>query len=81
MIIALTAAPALCALLLRGHEVREEAAWISRLKFWQTSAVHGVGKHFKLTAGILIVLVVAAIAVLPLVGGTFMPDNRSAVRS
>jgi CzcA family heavy metal efflux pump len=76
LIVAMTSTPALCALLLRGHEVREEAGWLKRMKSWQTSAVHGVGKHFKLTAGVLIGLVVAAIVVLPFIGGTFMPDFR-----
>ena len=76
LIVAMTSTPALCALLLRGHGVREEAGWLKRLKSWQTSAVHGVGKHFKLTAGVLILLVAAAVAVLPFVGGTFMPDFR-----
>jgi CzcA family heavy metal efflux pump len=76
LIVAMTATPALCALLLRDHDVREDAAWLVRLKSWQTSAVHAVGKHFKLTAGILITLVLAAMAVLPFVGGTFMPDFR-----
>ena len=65
LLVAMTSTPALCALLLRGHAVREEAAWLQRLKSWQTDAVHGVGKHFALTAAVLIALVVAAIAVLP----------------
>jgi len=76
LLVAMTSTPALCALLLRGHDVRAEAGWLKRLKSWQTAAVHGVGKHFKLTAGVLIALVAAAIAVLPFVGGTFMPDFR-----
>jgi CzcA family heavy metal efflux pump len=76
LLVAMTSTPALCALLLRGSHVREEAGWLKRLKSWQTDAVHGVGAHFKLTAGILITLVVAAMAILPFVGGTFMPDFR-----
>lgn len=76
LIVAMTSTPALCALLLRDHEVREEAAWLKRLKAWQASAVHSVGKHFAMTTAVLIGLVVAAMAVLPFVGGTFMPDFR-----
>ena len=76
LLVAMTATPALCALLLRRHDVHEEAGWLKRMKRWQTAAVHGAGKHFKLTAVILVGLVVAAIAVLPFVGGTFMPDFR-----
>jgi len=76
LIVAMTAAPALCALLLRGHAVAEEAGWLKRLKAWQTSAVHGVGRHLRISGGILIGLVIAACAVLPFVGGSFMPDFR-----
>ena len=76
LLVAMTATPALCALLLRRHDVHEEAGWLKRMKRWQTAAVHGAGKHFKLTAVILVGLVAAAVAVLPFVGGTFMPDFR-----
>jgi CzcA family heavy metal efflux pump len=76
LIVAMTSTPALCALLLRDHSVREETRWLKRLKAWQGAAVNGVSRHFKLIAGVLIALVVAAVAVLPFVGGTFMPDFR-----
>ena len=76
LLVAMTSTPALCALLLRRHDAHEEAGWLKRMKAWQVAAVHGAGRHFKLTAGILVGLVVAAIAVLPFVGGTFMPDFR-----
>jgi len=76
LLVAMTSTPALCALMLRQHEVRAEAGWLRRLKSWQDAAVHGVGKHFKMVAGLLVGLVIAAIAVLPFVGGTFMPDFR-----
>src|SRR6201999_1173935 len=45
LVVAMTSTPALCALLLRGHGVREEARWLKRLKSWQSDAVHSVGKH------------------------------------
>jgi CzcA family heavy metal efflux pump len=76
LLVAMTATPALCALLLRRHDVHEESGWLKGMKRWQTAAVHGAGRHFKLTAVILGGLVVAAVAVLPFVGGTFMPDFR-----
>src|SRR6202022_5068681 len=45
-------------------------------KSWQDAAVHGVGAHFKVVAAILLVMVIAALATLPFLGGTFMPDFR-----
>ena len=76
LLVAMTATPALCALLLHNHPVGEEARWIKRLKAWQTASLHGVIKRFRLVIGALAVLVVAAIGALPFVGGTFMPDFR-----
>ena len=37
LLVALTSTPALCALLLRRHDARAEAAWLVRLKSWQRS--------------------------------------------
>jgi CzcA family heavy metal efflux pump len=76
LVVAMTSTPALCALFLRGHDARPEARWLQRLKGWQSAAVHRVGAHFKVVAGILLAMVIAAMAVLPFVGGTFMPDFK-----
>src|SRR5579863_7470338 len=76
LLVALTSTPALCALLLRRHDARAEAAWLTRLKSWQRSAVHGVAAHFAAVAVTLVALVIAAGVALPFLGGTFMPDFR-----
>ena len=76
LVVAMTSTPALCALFLRGHDARPEAQWLQRLKAWQNSAVHRVGAHFKVVAALLLAMVVAAMAVLPFLGGTFMPDFK-----
>jgi CzcA family heavy metal efflux pump len=76
LIVAMTTTPALCALLLRRHDARPESAWLVRLKSWQGAAVHGVARHYRLVACTLTILVVGAIALLPFLGGTFMPDFR-----
>src|SRR5271165_3426380 len=76
LLIAMTSTPALCALFLRRHDARPQARWLTRLKSWQQAAVHGVGRHIKLTLGVLIALVFGAMAALPFLGGTFMPDFR-----
>jgi CzcA family heavy metal efflux pump len=76
LLVAMTSTPALCALFLRRHDARAEAGWLKRLKSWQSAAVHKVGSHVNATIAVLVVLVLAAGAVLPFLGGTFMPDFR-----
>jgi len=76
LLVAMTATPAMCALLLRGHDARAEARWLRILKRWQSWLVQGVGAHFRLTALALIALAIVAAGALPFLGGTFMPDFR-----
>jgi CzcA family heavy metal efflux pump len=76
LVVAMTTTPALCALLLRHQDARLESRWLGRLKSWQSRAVHGVAAHFRLVIATLIVCVLAAAALLPFLGGTFMPDFR-----
>ena len=76
LIVAMTSTPALCALLLRQHDARPEAAWLVALKAWQCAAVHRVGRNFKAVVVVLLLVVAAALATLPFLGGTFMPDFR-----
>jgi CzcA family heavy metal efflux pump len=76
LLVAMTATPALCALFLRRQDSRPEARWLARLKSWQSNAVHAVGAHVNATIVLLVVLVLAAGAALPFLGGTFMPDFR-----
>jgi CzcA family heavy metal efflux pump len=76
LLTALTATPALCALLLRDHAARPEALWLARLRTLQTHAVNGVSAHFKAAALTLGVLFIATLALLPFLGGTLMPAFR-----
>jgi CzcA family heavy metal efflux pump len=76
LIVAMTSTPALCALFLRQHDARPQAGWLARLKSWQGAAVRKVGGHIKATLIALLLLVIAAAAALPFLGGTFMPDFR-----
>lgn len=76
LLVAMTATPALCALLLDRHEARAEARWLQVLKSWQRRAVQRVNAHLKLTMLALVVLVLLAVGALPFLGGTFMPDFR-----
>ncbi|MBV8910338.1 MAG: efflux RND transporter permease subunit, partial [Gammaproteobacteria bacterium] len=75
-LVALTSTPALCALLLRRHEQRTEAGWLQRLKVWQRATVRRVTSHVWITVGILVGAFLISLAILPFLGGTFMPDFR-----
>ena len=75
LLVAMTTTPALCALLLRQHDTTD-SGWLVRLKAAQARAIRSIERHFKLALALLVALVVAAIAVLPLLGGVFMPDFR-----
>ncbi len=76
LLVAMTATPALCALLLRRADTLTDTAWLARLKALQGAAVRAVGRHLRLALAALVVLVCTAGAVLPLLGGKFMPDFR-----
>jgi CzcA family heavy metal efflux pump len=76
LLVAMTATPALCALFFRDRDAHLESRWLTRLKAHQVAAVTWVDRHLKLVAAVLASAIVAAIAALPLLGGTFMPDFR-----
>lgn len=76
LLVALTATPALCALLLRREDERPEARWLQRLKALQRWCVEAVVRHMRIALLTLIGLAVVAVAALPFLGGTFMPDFR-----
>jgi CzcA family heavy metal efflux pump len=76
LLVAVTAAPALCALFFRRQDSRPEAHWLTRLKAWQWQSVTWIEARLRRIAIGLGLLIAAALAVLPFVGGTFMPDFR-----
>jgi CzcA family heavy metal efflux pump len=76
LLTAMTTTPALCALLLRSHSVREEAGWLVRLKGWQRDLVQWIEPHLKVVLAVITVLVIACGCLVPFLGGTFMPDFR-----
>ena len=77
LLVAVTTTPALSALLLKsGHDSHHDTGWIVRLKQAQGRAI-GFGVRFlKPISAVLILATIAAIAVLPFLGGSFMPDFR-----
>jgi CzcA family heavy metal efflux pump len=76
LLVAMTTTPALCALLLRTTAVKAEAAWLVRIKRWQRQTIERLDHQVKAVLLVIGVFVIAAIAAVPFLGGTFMPDFR-----
>jgi CzcA family heavy metal efflux pump len=76
LLVAMTVTPALCALLLRVETVSGEPRWLVRLKDWQRRALERVERRLGVTLTVIGVALVASAAVVPFLGGTFMPDFR-----
>ena len=73
---ALTATPALCAMLLRSQDAHQEFRWLTNIKQLQARAVSWVELRFFVVAIGLGLLFAASLATLPFLGGTLMPDFR-----
>ncbi len=76
LIVALTTTPALCAILLTESQAHVDANWLTRLKSLQGRIISGINDHFKITSAAIGVAFGIAVAVLPFLGGTFMPDFK-----
>jgi CzcA family heavy metal efflux pump len=74
--VAMTTTPALCVLLLGGHEPPTDAGWLARLKDWQARLVSAAHRQLTAVTVALAVMVAVALAALPFLGGTFMPDFK-----
>ncbi|MES2293373.1 MAG: efflux RND transporter permease subunit [Pseudomonadota bacterium] len=76
LVVALTAGPALSALLLTPRDAHADFSWIRKLKDWQRRSIGFVYDHFRPTIAVLALLTVAAVAVLPFLPSSFMPDFK-----
>lgn len=76
LLVALTAAPALSALMLNARDAHGDQKWILWLKERQRRVIAFVYEHLRLVGAVLIAATLVAGAVLPFMGGSFMPDFR-----
>ncbi|MBS0580844.1 MAG: efflux RND transporter permease subunit [Proteobacteria bacterium] len=76
LLLALTVAPALSALLLKAPATHGGAAWIGRLKQRQSRSIAWVHRHFRAVVPVLAALSLAALALLPFLSASLMPDFR-----
>ncbi len=76
LLVAMSATPALCALLMRGSQPRAEARWLQRAKRWQHSAISRLAPHAPLTLAAILLSGIAGLALLPVLGARLLPDFR-----
>src|SRR5665213_1621678 len=76
LLVAMSASPALCALVMAGHAPRAEAAWLTRLKIWQRRAIERLHPRPYLVVTVLVITGAAGILLLPLLGARLLPDFR-----
>jgi len=76
LLVAMSATPALCALVMKNHKPRPEAAFLTRCKRWQVRTIEGFDRRPRLLLGLLIASGIAGIVLLPLLGARLLPDFR-----
>ncbi len=76
LLVALTAAPALSALMLKARNSHADFGWIRGLKRWQTRSIAWTHSHVRGAGAVLALLTVAAGVGLFFLPSSFMPDFR-----
>ena len=76
LLVAMSATPALCALVMAQHEPKSEAGILRRLKRGQLRAVAWLNLRPRTLIAIVLVSGVAGIVCLPLLGARLLPDFR-----
>jgi CzcA family heavy metal efflux pump len=76
LLVAMSATPALCALVMGGHMPRAEAAWLTRLKRGQRRIIEHLYPHPAWVLAALLLTGAAGIVLLPLLGARLLPDFR-----
>jgi CzcA family heavy metal efflux pump len=76
LLVALTAAPALSVLMLKPRGEHANAGWIKLLKNWQRRLISIAYRDHRRVVAVLGVMTIAATALVPFLGGNFMPDFR-----
>src|SRR3984957_1674182 len=76
LLVAMSATPALCALMMARHVPKSEAAFLLRLKRGQLRAVTWLNQRPRALIAIVLVSGAAGIVLLPLLGARLLPDFR-----
>ena len=76
LLVAMSATPALCALLMGGHSPREEPHWLRQAKRAQRAVITGLAAHAPLVLAGILASGAAGLALLPVLGARLLPDFR-----
>jgi CzcA family heavy metal efflux pump len=76
LLVAMSATPALSALLMQGYRVREEPPWLRRCKRWQLATITRLARHPRWVLAAILVSGALGLALLPLLGARLLPDFR-----
>jgi CzcA family heavy metal efflux pump len=76
LLVAMSATPALCALLMQNYAPREEPRWLRRAKQWQQRLILQLAPRATLVLILILLSGAAGLALLPLLGARLLPDFR-----
>jgi CzcA family heavy metal efflux pump len=76
LLVAMSATPALCALVMARRHPRSEAAFLGYLKRWQLGSIGWLNSRPRTLVAIVLISGVAGIICLPLLGARLLPDFR-----
>ena len=76
LLVAMSATPALCALLMQSYSPREEARWLQQAKRWQRAVILRLEGRAPLVLAGVLASGVAGLALLPVLGARLLPDFR-----
>ena len=76
LLVAMSATPALCALLMQRYQPREEPGWLRQAKRWQQAAIVRLTPRASWVLLGILLSGAAGLALLPLLGARLLPDFR-----
>jgi CzcA family heavy metal efflux pump len=76
LLVAMSATPALCVLVMARRHPRSEAAFLKYLKRWQLGSIGWLNSRPRALVAIVLISGVAGIICLPLLGARLLPDFR-----
>jgi len=76
LLVAMSATPALCALLMQHYQPRAEPEWLRGLKRWQQAAIRALAPRAPTVLAAILLSGAAGLALLPVLGARLLPDFR-----